>query len=298
MRDHERLHVLITDAQVHLWEAHRADRPWPPEEVQTKSFVATVGARPHREKPLEAGEMVATMDAAGVDRAVIVPPSPVGDNNATALESAARYPTRFGVMGRFNPMASDARERLERWLDQPHMLGVRMTFHKPKWSTWLDDGSIDWFWAACERLGIPLMIFVPGLVDKVAPIAERHSGLTLIVDHMARRSELRDEACFADLGELLTLARYPNLSVKSSAVPCYTTEPYPFRNMRIHLRRIYDAFGPRRMLWGSDYTRLPCSYGECLDHFRLELDFLSAEDKEWVLGKTAAELLRWPEPRA
>jgi predicted TIM-barrel fold metal-dependent hydrolase len=289
--------VLITDSQVHLWEAHRADRPWPPEEVHTKSFVATAGARPHREKPLEADEMVATMDAAGVDRAVIVPPSPVGDNNATALEFAARYPTRFAIMGRFDPMASGARARLARWLDQPHMLGIRLTFHKPKWGRWLDDGSIDWFWAACERLGIPLMIFVPGLLGKVPPIVERHPRLTLILDHMARRSELRDEACFADLGELLALSRYPNLSVKASAMPCYTNEPYPFNNMRLHLRRIYDAFGPRRMLWGSDYTRLPCTYGECLDHFRLELDFLNAEDKEWVLGKAAAELLKWPEPR-
>ncbi|HEX2172652.1 MAG TPA: amidohydrolase family protein, partial [Dehalococcoidia bacterium] len=191
--------------------------------------------------------------------------------------------------------ASNAPEALNGWRSQPHMLGIRMTFHRPYWAAWLSDGSLDWFWAACEREGIPLMILVPGLLDKVPPIAELHSGLTLILDHMARSSSLRDEACFADLDDLLALARYPNVAVKTTAVPCYTSQPYPFANMHEYVRRIYDAFGPHRMLWGSDYTRLPCSYRECLDLFRKELDFLSEDDKEWVLGKTAADLLDWPE---
>lgn len=277
--------MLITDAQVHLWEASRPDRPWPPE----------IYVEPHREVPLAADEMIAAMDEAGIARAVIVPPSWIGEINATGLESAAEYPTRFAVMGRFDPLAPDARAALEGWRSQPGMLGIRMTFHKPVWAAWLDDDTLDWFWASCERQGIPLMILVPGLTRKVGPIAERHPGLTLVMDHMARNSSLKDDACFADLDDLLALARYPNVSVKTTAVPCYTTEPYPFRNMHQYVRRIYDAFGPRRLLWGSDYTRLPCSYQQCLDLFRKELDFLTADDKEWVLGKTAAEVLGWPE---
>jgi len=287
--------VTITDSQVHLWEAHRPDRPWPEEHVNQKVFIAAPGARAHREEPLAAEEMIATMDAAGVDRAVIVPPSPVGDQNLTGLEAAVKYPTRFGVMGRFNPQAADARGQLEDWLDQPGMLGVRMTFHKSQWSGWLDDGSIQWFWDACERLGIPVMVLVPRLLDRMDAIMRRNPGLTLILDHMARQSALRDDACFADLDELLALARHPNLAVKMSSAPCYSTEPYPFANIKPYLRRIFDAFGPKRAMWGSDYTRLPCTYGECVDHFRHELDFLGAEDKRWVLGETAATLLHWPD---
>jgi predicted TIM-barrel fold metal-dependent hydrolase len=287
--------LLITDTQVHLWEAHRPDRPWPPEEVERKTFVAVPGARPHREEPLQAEEFIATMDAAGVQRAIIVPPSPVGDNNLTALDSVARYPTRLAIMGRFNPEAPDARERLQQWLEQPNMLGIRMTFHKEKWSRWLEPGVLDWFWGDCERLGIPLMLFVPGFVDKIPHIAERFPGLRIVLDHMARRSNLRDDACFADLDQMLALARHDNVSVKASAAPCYSTQPYPFENLKPYLRRIYEAFGPRRTMWGSDYTRLPCTYQECVDHFRKELDFLDAEGKEWVMGKAAADVLRWPE---
>ena len=286
--------MRIIDSQVHLWEAHRPDRPWPAEFVGKPVFVASQGARPHREEPLGAEEMLEVMDAASVERAIIVPPSPAGDENLTALEAAAKYPQRFAIMGRFNPEAPRARERLETWLEQPAMLGIRMTFHLPKWSRWLEDDTLQWFWNGCERLGIPLMIFVPGLVEKVPAVAERYPGLVLILDHMARKSDLRDDECFADLDKLLDLARYPNLFVKTSAAPCYTTQPYPYANLEPYLRRIYDRFGPRRLMWGSDFTRLPCTYQECLDHFRFELDFLAADDKEWILGRTLSRTLKWP----
>jgi predicted TIM-barrel fold metal-dependent hydrolase len=274
----------ITDAQVHLWELDRPDRPWPKE----------ARVPPHRPNGFSAEEMLAEMDAAGVDRAVIVPPSWIGEQNDYALEAAARYPVRYAVMGRFDPQAPDARTRLDTWLAQPRMLGIRMTFHVRPFTDWLDDGSLDWFWAACERLGIPLMVLVPALLDRVHAIAARHPGLTLIIDHMARVGRQRGTAAFADLDELLSLARHANVLVKTTSAPSYSAEPYPFRDLHPFLRQIYDAFGPRRMLWGSDLTRLTSTYQECLNLFQEALDFLSTEDREWILGRAAAAALNWP----
>src|SRR5687768_10525987 len=77
--------MLITDAQVHLWEVDRPGRPW----------LARPQRPPHRPHGFSAEEMLTEMDAAGVDRAVIVPPHWVGDSNASAFEAAARYPGRF-----------------------------------------------------------------------------------------------------------------------------------------------------------------------------------------------------------
>lgn len=278
--------MLVTDAQVHVWEASRPDRPWP----------ASGRTTPHREVPLEADEMVAEMDRAGVDRAVIVPPSWIGEDNATALEAAQTYPARFGVMGRLDHEDPAARSRLATWRDQPGMLGVRITFNTPRFVQWLDDGTLDRFWADAERNGIPVMGQFHGhLAEKVHPIVREHPGLTLIIDHMGRRSGTRGEAAFADLDLLLALAQHPNVLVKMTSAPSYSEEPYPHRDIHRHLRRIYDAFGPRRLLWGSDLTRLPGTYRQCLTLFQEELDFLSAEDKEWILGRTAAEALKWPE---
>src|SRR5579884_2362808 len=195
--------MLITDAQVHLWEEARPDRPWP---VEPRS-------RPHRPHGFSAEEMLAEMDAAGVDRAVIVPPSWVGENNATALEAAARYPNRFAAMDRFDPRAPDAAEQLEGWLQQPHMLGIRMSFHMRPFSDWLDDGSLDWFWAACERLGIPLMALVPGKARKLLPVAERHPGLTLLIPHMACPLDTHVPEAFSVLDDLLALSRFPKVYV-------------------------------------------------------------------------------------
>src|SRR5258707_315190 len=80
-----------------------------------------------------------------------------------------------------------------------------------------------------------------------------------------------------------------------SSASCFTVEPYPSRDVHPHLRRIYEAFGPKRMLWGADLSRLTSTYRECLDLFQLGLDFLSAEDKEWILGRALADALNWPE---
>jgi predicted TIM-barrel fold metal-dependent hydrolase len=288
--------MIVTDSQVHVWEPHSPQRPWPAESLQSRAFVAVPGARPHREEPIGADEMAAMMDAAGVARAVIVPPSPAGDSNLCALEAAAKHPGRFVVMGRFDPGAPGAREQLAGWLQQPHMAGIRMTFHKPQWSRWLDDGSIDWFWADCERLGIPLMLLIPGRLDAVAEVARRHPGLQLVIDHLGLRSNLRDAAAFGDLDVLLALARLPNVYVKASAVPCYSTDDYPFRKVAPYLQRVYEHFGPRRTLWGSDVSRLPCSYRQAVEHFLHELDFIPAAEKPWVMGRALSELLRWPEP--
>src|SRR3546814_16456151 len=107
--------MLITDTQVHFWEAHRANQPWPAEEIGKKTFVAVPGARPHREAPLLADEFLGIMNDAGVSRAIIVPPSPVSERNNTALREAPRHTARLAMMGHFNPDAPDARPRVGHW---------------------------------------------------------------------------------------------------------------------------------------------------------------------------------------
>src|SRR5262249_52519630 len=134
-------------------------------------------------------EMLGAMEAVGVDRAVIVPPAWAGENNAPALAAASRYPGRFAVMGRLDPYAPDSPERLEHWRGQPNMVGSRMS---GRWSSTdkqfheaFEDAAVEWYWAACERLGIPIMLLAGQYAAKLAPIAERHPQLRLILDHLS-----------------------------------------------------------------------------------------------------------------
>jgi Amidohydrolase len=92
------------------------------------------------------------------------------------------------------------------------------------------------------------------------------------------------------------LAKHPNVAVKASGLPSFSTEPYPFRDVHDAIRRLVDAFGPRRTFWGTDLTRMPCSYRECIDLFTREQRWLTGEDLEWVMGRGVSEWLGWPPP--
>ena len=124
-------------------------------------------------------------------------------------------------------------------------------------------------------------------------IAGRHPGLKIVLDHLGLTIDKKDDAAFATLDRLLGLAKRPNVAVKASALPCYTTDRYPFRRLEPQIRRVYDAFGPKRMFWGSDLSRLPCTYREAISLFTEEIPWLSAEDKEWIMGRGISEWLDW-----
>jgi predicted TIM-barrel fold metal-dependent hydrolase len=272
--------MLITDAQVHIWAADRPDRPWP-----------SVGhSYAHRDVPLGTDELLREMDAAGVDRVVLVPPSWEGDRNDLALQAAQALPTRFGVMGRL-PLTPVAPETLATWRSQPGMLGMRFTV-RPE-HTWLTDGSADWMWEGAERLGLPVMISCPGCLPIVGKLAERYPGVKLVIDHLAL-IRTRDDAAFADLPALLALAKRPNVAAKASALPCFSSHPYPYRNLHPYLRQVFDAFGPSRMFWGTDLTRLPCGYHQAVTMFTEELPWLSGADLDLVMGRAICDWLGWP----
>lgn len=237
------------------------------------------------------------MDASGVDRAVLVPPSWAGDDNGPCLSWAAQYPGRFAVMGRFDLLDPD-RDRLETWLAQPNMLGIRFAGSLDR-GEWLDLERFGWFWAAVERLRIPVMLLATeGRIALAKSIAERHPELVLIMDHFGTTiGDLTKIDPWAFQDDVLDMARFPNVYAKLSALPLNTLEPFPFPSQAPYIRKAYDAFGPQRLAWGTDASRFRRStYREAVDHVLHTIDFLSEDDKEWIMGKTIAKAIRWPEP--
>ena len=275
---------MIVDAQVHLWKAESPDWPWVP------------GRKPQLPEPFTIERLLRLMDEAGVDRVVIVPPSWPGDRNDYGLEAARRYPDRFAVMGRIavqKPEQSAA--LLPKWKEQPGMLGLRFTFMREQ-SALLTGGSADWVWPAAEKAGLPVMFLAPGNIPKFAAVAERHPGLTLIIDHMSLTLDIAKEGKIKEaIDDVVSLAKYPNVSVKLSSSPTYSFEPYPWRDMTEHLKRCFDAYGPQRCHWGTDLTNAfaKSTYRQRITHFTEELPFLSEEDKDWVMGRAILKRLNW-----
>jgi predicted TIM-barrel fold metal-dependent hydrolase len=276
--------VQIIDSQVHIWAENTPERPWAP----------NMEGRAHLPEPLTAERLLAMMDEAGVDAAILVPPSLEGDRNDLCLGAARRYPDRFAVMGRIDLTNPQARAALAAWREQPGMLGLRLTFHRPDTQKLLTDGSADWLWPAAEHHRIPVMLHAPDGLPAVAKIAERHPGLTLIIDHMGFARETMDAAAPAGAARVAALARYPNVYVKVSALPCFSSESYPFRNLKEPVRRVIEAFGPQRSFWGSDLSRAldHCSYRQVVTHFTEELDFLVPDDLAWIMGRGLKTCLR------
>jgi predicted TIM-barrel fold metal-dependent hydrolase len=275
---------MIVDAQVHLWKAESPDWKWVP------------GLQPQLPEPFTVERLVPMMDEAGVDRVVIVPPSWPGDRNDYALEAVKRHPNRFRVMGRIPLQDPKSVDLIPKWKDQPGMLGFRVTFNTAVNIPWLTDGTADWFWPAAEKAGLPVMCFAPYNSKLIGAIAERHPLLQLIFDHMnTTQSMLRDYSLEAAITETVAMAKYPNISVKISSSPGLSREPYPFRDVAIHLKRCFDAYGPQRCYWGTDITNsyARASYRQRVTQFTEELNFLSESDKDWVMGRSILQRLKW-----
>jgi len=273
----------IVDAQVHLWKASGPDYPWNP------------GVKPQLPEPFTIERALPLMDEAGIDRAVIVPPA-LNDVNTYALEAARRYPNRFAVMGRIPLQDPKSAALLPRWKEQSGMLGVRVAF-LGNTAVWLSDGTADWFWPAAEKAGLPVMFLAFGNVHLFGPIAQRHPGLPLIIDHLGVNTAIAKEGKMAEkIGDAVALARYPNVSIKMSNLVNASLEPYPLRDLTPHLQRVFDAYGPRRCYWGTDLTNTQftkVSYRQRITHFTEELTFLSESDKDWVMGRAILERLQW-----
>ena len=274
----------IIDAQIHVWRPDAPDRPWPEGGEQLT----------HRAEALGAAEVIDRMDAAGVSRAILVPPSWEGDRNDVALDATHRYPDRLAVMGRIDVAAGPDAARLQAWRSVPRLLGGRLTFHRPPARQWLTDGTADWVWGQAERVGLPLMIYAPYLTEVIMAVASSHPDLKIIVDHLNLSTEVRTKDLEPFLRPVFALADHSNVAVKVSALPCYVDEGYPFPSLHRPVRQVIDAFGADRVLWGSDLSRLSCSYRDWVRFFTDQLDLWLPDEVELVLGGAASRWLGWP----
>jgi L-fuconolactonase len=269
----------VVDAQIHLYA---------PGEAAPESLSA-VTVRPDAwPETFGAGQAIAAMDKAGVAKAVVIPPTFVGDCNDDVRAAVRFFPDRFIAFGRV-PLARVRRTGLGEWMaSEPELSGLRLTFHDRPVEA-IRDGSFDWLWRAAERLSVPVMIHAPQDYQAMAAIAMRFSGLRLAVDHLGLRENLTTEQVPDWLAAVESLTPFPNVSVKASCLVNYLPDEPPFPLAMQVIQRLVHSFGPGRVFWGSDLTRLRYSYAELVLLFRRALADVpkAAED---VLG---GGILNW-----
>jgi predicted TIM-barrel fold metal-dependent hydrolase len=271
--------MQIVDAQIHTWGT---GLPSNASHWQVTHFTPE--------------EAVKLMDEGGVDAAVIHPPGWDPNSTEMAFKAVRDYPGRFAIMGALPLDKPETRDRIASWRGQPGMLGLRYTFLHDPAKQRLHDGEYEWLFAAAEKAGVPISLLATDSLKYLGGVAERHPGLRLTIDHLGGRgglTTLKDHAAMTHMPELVALAKRPNIAVKATGAPGYSAEAYPYPIMRGYLRQIFDAFGPHRMFWGTDISKMPCSWRQCVTMFTEELPWLSDQDKPLIMGEALCAWWGW-----
>ncbi|MGH3756696.1 amidohydrolase family protein [Actinophytocola sp.] len=268
--------MIVTDSQVHVW------------------WRVTPGARPHQTTPLTPSRLLSAMNGAGVDRAMALLPTWSADDNEILLSAVSKVPHRLAFIARLSPFEPADREHvLTRWRHESFR-GVRVALHTENRLRTLADGTLDWLWQLADRADIPVMMYAPQGMHAIEALLAQQPALRLILDHANLPTGARNQAAATWITRLCRMAQYPNLAVKLSALPRHFTTDYPASLLANSVRALRDAFGVRRIFWGSDLTRLPCDYSTSVRQMTEDLRPVWGDDIDWVMGRGISEWLDWP----
>jgi len=275
--------TVTIDCQVHAYERDHPGRPWKavlpgPEEVTGE-------------------DMVEAMDAVGVDGALLVSPWTMYRYDASyVLQVYKNFPARFGLIKPFDPRDELAAEQIADWAGTPGVVGARimMAYHEAPVS---DDPGVNRILAAGARYGLPINLLATGRLPLLAALAERNPDTQIVLDHLGLAQPFEPPALpepFADLDNVLALARHENIAIKISGACTLSRQSFPYADIWDPLRRIFDAFGIERCMWGTDWTRAVgvLTYEQGIEAFR-STDGLSAAEREALLGGSLMRIYNW-----
>ena len=273
----------IIDSQVHAYEANTPQRPW-----------ATV---PNWPPHVTGDEMVEAMDAVGVDGAIMISPFATYRYDASYAEDVARrHPNRMAIVKPVDPDDEKVADVIAKWKETQGAVGIRI-FLREEEKRAADHPGLDRICRAAVRYDLPLNFLFWGRVDDGMQIIDRHPETRFIVDHLGLLQPRLPPAPaepWADLPKILDLAKRPNAVIKISGACTLSKQPYPFPDIWDPLKRIFDAWGFERCLWGTDWTRAfaVVNYENAVKPF-LETKTLSDSERAMLMGGACAKAYGW-----
>jgi predicted TIM-barrel fold metal-dependent hydrolase len=275
--------MTVVDTHMHVWSTDWERYP----------FASPEGATKRPEEPNTAEEVIETMERHGVTFTVLVQVRYYGWDNRYLADCLRLYPGRFAAQGLIDPRDPAAADRLAYWMQDHGFAGVRLSPSYDRDAEWLKARESDPLWRRAEELGAVFNFLIrEEQLPQLEEMAGRFPGVPVVVDHMGYPD------ITGDTSNLLRLARLPNVFVKVTEFYNHSkTREFPYTDVLPTVRRVYDAFGPQRLLWGTGFVRgervgrIP--YGQELELIREHVPFFSAEDQEWILGRTALQLWRF-----
>jgi predicted TIM-barrel fold metal-dependent hydrolase len=276
--------MLTIDAQVHAYERDHPARPW-----------AGVLRGPAE---VTGEQMVAAMDAVGVDGALLVSPFTMYRYDASyAQDVHAKYPGRFGLIKPVDPADPDVGVTIAEWAATEGTVGVRVMLNRDGVSTDSADPGLNRVLAVAARHSLTVNLMATGRLAQAGELATRNPATAIVIDHLGLPQPHEPPAPpepFADLPKLLALAPHKSVAVKITGACTLSHQPFPYPDIWDPIWRIIDAFGIDRCMWGTDWTRAVAvlTYQQGVDAFRVT-DRLSDSDRAALFAGTLQRIYRW-----
>ena len=271
------------DAQVHAYERDHPGRPW----------TAVLAGPPEA----TGDQMVAAMDAVGVDGSLLVSPFTMYEYDASyALEVYAQHPTRFRLIKPVDPTDPAVADTIADWAATEGTVAIRLMLNRMD-ATDGDDPGLNGVLEAAARHSLPVNMLIWGRLEQARQLAARNPNTSLVIDHLGLQQPFEPPAPpdpFGELPQVLELAQFPNVSIKVSGACTLSHEPFPYADIWDPLEQVFEAFGINRCMWGTDWTRAVAllSFEQGVEAFRVT-DRLSDDDRAALMGGTLQRIYGW-----
>ncbi len=270
------------DAHVHVWtpdtEAYPLAEGFKSESMNPASFTPE--------------ELFAHCRPQGVDRVVLIQMSFYQFDNRYMLDVMARHPGVFSGVAIIDASRPDLTTEMDR-LAALGVRGFRLYTDKAKAESWPGSPEMNVMWDHAADTGLAMCLLAnPDALPVVRQMCQHHPKTRVVIDHFARIG-MKGPVDQSDLDNLLALADFEHVYVKTSAFYALGDKKAPHTELAPMIQQLRDRFGARRLLWASDcpfQVEDGHTYEASISLIRDRLDFLSAEDKEWLLRKTAEKV--------
>ena len=237
------------------------------------------------------------MDEVGVDGAILVSPYRLyGYDASYALEVRNKHPDRFALVKPVDPDDAKVGDTIADWKKTPGTVGIRiMMAAGPLIAP--DDPGVNRVLQEAARHSLPVNVLSWGRLEQIGPLAARNPNTRIVIDHLGLLQPFeppKPAEPWADLPRLLALAALDNVVVKISGAGTLSRQAFPYKDIWDPLRRVFDAFGLDRCMWGTDWTHAVAflTYREGVEAFRVT-DQLTDSERATLMGGTLEKIYGW-----
>jgi predicted TIM-barrel fold metal-dependent hydrolase len=283
--------VSFIDAHAHVWTDDTAHYPlapgWKKEDMHPRRF--TPEALFKHTKPAGVGKVVLIQMSCYYSRDLSGKDAHVFDNRYM-LDMIALHPEAFVGTAVIDPHAA-APERLmaELAVKKVRAFRIHRRLSKEPAARWLEPAGYAKMFAAGAKNNQALSCLIdPDGLPEVARMCHKFPETPVIIDHLARIG-VDGVIADKDVKALCDLAAHERVMVKVGAFYALGKKAPPYADLAPLIEKVVKAFGARRCMWESDspFQVAKHKYQDSLDLVARRLDFLSAEDKDWLLRGTA-----------